>query len=206
MTRKKHLVSEDDKTVWDSLAKGVRPLKGVADRRAVSLSPLPSRVLGRERFSDSPGHRPFVPGLSVPGVGSGDPGAALSRMTCPDMLQPGCLSGMDRKNAERLRKGRASVDATLDLHGMTQDQAQSALSGFIRRGFDMDWRVVVVVTGRGSRSGEPGVLRSRLPHWLNGAGLRPFVVGFTQAQPKDGGAGAFYVRLRRHRDRTMPHP
>lgn len=198
MVRKKKPVSEDDKIVWDALAGGIRPLKGASDRYVASLSPLPSRILGRDRFSETPGHRPYVPGLSVPGVGSGDPGATLAR-TRHEPLQPGCLSGMDKKNAERMRKGRASVDATLDLHGMTQAQAEAALNGFVRRGFDHDWRVVLVVTGRGYRSGEPGVLRARLPHWLNGATLRPFIVGFTEAQPKDGGAGAFYVRLRRHR-------
>ncbi len=42
-----------------------------------------------------------------------------------------------------------------------------------------------------------GVLREQFPRWLNEAGLRPLVLGFAAAQPKDGGGGAFYVYLRK---------
>jgi DNA-nicking Smr family endonuclease len=35
--------------------------------------------------------------------------------------------------------------------------------------------------------------------WLASAEMRPFVVGFGEAGPAHGGAGALYVRIRRGR-------
>jgi DNA-nicking Smr family endonuclease len=43
------------------------------------------------------------------------------------------------------------------------------------------------------------VLRRVVPHWLRLAEARPFVLGFEEAAPHHGGAGALYVRLRRRR-------
>ena len=50
------------------------------------------------------------------------------------------------------------------------------------------------MSGRGS-----GVLREAVPRWLNEPPLRPRIIAFTQAQPKDGGHGALYVLLKRPR-------
>jgi hypothetical protein len=47
---------------------------------------------------------------------------------------------------------------------------------------------------------ETGVLRRLVPHWLREPDLRSTVLGFEEAGPGHGGAGALYVRLRR-RDR-----
>jgi DNA-nicking Smr family endonuclease len=50
------------------------------------------------------------------------------------------------------------------------------------------------MAGRGA-----GVLREAVPRWLNEPPLRPRVIAFTYAQPKDGGHGALYVLLKRPR-------
>ncbi|MBT6895418.1 MAG: Smr/MutS family protein, partial [Rhodobacterales bacterium] len=44
-----------------------------------------------------------------------------------------------------------------------------------------------------------GVLRQSLPDWLSGPSVSDKVLQVTQAQPKHGGTGAFYVYLRRKR-------
>ena len=56
---------------------------------------------------------------------------------------------------------------------------------------------MIVVTGRGARDG--ATLRTEVPRWLNEPGLRKLILGFSEAQPQDGGAGALYVLLRRAR-------
>jgi DNA-nicking Smr family endonuclease len=62
-------------------------------------------------------------------------------------------------------------------------------------------RVLLVVTGKGARGGEGGrgVIRAALPHWLETPALRPYVAALRAAHPRHGGAGAWYVILRRRR-------
>jgi DNA-nicking Smr family endonuclease len=107
--------------------------------------------------------------------------------------------GIDRANAERLRRGRWPIDARLDLHGKTQDEAHRALAAFVARSRDAGHRCVLVITGRGLGPSGPGVLKSAVPRWLAEAELRRHILMTAPAQPKDGGAGALYLLLRRQR-------
>ncbi|MEO1066749.1 MAG: Smr/MutS family protein [Pseudomonadota bacterium] len=123
---------------------------------------------------------------------------------------PAGPQSIDKKLKVRLGRGRDELDGRIDLHGMTQRQAHSALMNFIRYGHFQGWRNVLVITGKGksdpkSRDLLPdetadigqGVLRRRVPEWLRDPALRPFVVGFDEAHQRHGGGGALYVRLRR---------
>ncbi|MDH3701635.1 MAG: Smr/MutS family protein [Alphaproteobacteria bacterium] len=112
-------------------------------------------------------------------------------------LRHGETAGIDRRTAENLRRGRMSIEARLDLHGMTQIEAHRALSAFVAGQHESGRRCVLVVTGKGREGG--GVLRSMVPQWLNATELRPRVLAFNYAQPRDGGEGALYVLLRRRR-------
>lgn len=115
-------------------------------------------------------------------------------------LASGDYSGLDRRTADRFRRGKLPIDARLDLHGLYQDAAHHALNDFILSCAAAGKRKVLVITGRGSREGS-GVLRERLPQWLNQPPCREHVVSFTTARPQHGRDGAFYVLLRRKRDR-----
>jgi DNA-nicking Smr family endonuclease len=109
-------------------------------------------------------------------------------------------AGLDRANAERLKRGKHRVEARLDLHGMTQDEAHQELAGFIGGARAAGKRCVLVITGRGALKGLQGVggvLRAAVPRWLDEPGFRPHVLAIATAQPRDGGAGALYVMLRR---------
>lgn len=114
----------------------------------------------------------------------------------PD-LTPSVTPGLDRRSAERLKRGQRPIEARLDLHGMTQEEAHPALDHFLARADAAGQRCVLVITGKGGRGG--GVLRAAVPRWLNEAPNRARLLAFTPAQPKDGGGGALYVLLRRHR-------
>jgi DNA-nicking Smr family endonuclease len=101
----------------------------------------------------------------------------------------------DRAGEKRVRRGRVEAGATLDLHGHTQQSGRAALESFLRAAQARGDRAVIVVTGVG-RTGE-GVLRRRLPEWLAERDLRPLVSGYAQAHRTHGGAGAFYVFIKR---------
>jgi DNA-nicking Smr family endonuclease len=107
-------------------------------------------------------------------------------------------TGLDRRNAQRLKRGQMAIEAQLDLHGLTQAEAHNALARFIARNFDEGRRAVLIITGKGARDGE-GVLRRAVPRWLEEPGLRDMILAREEAQPRHGGGGALYVMLRRKR-------
>jgi DNA-nicking Smr family endonuclease len=111
------------------------------------------------------------------------------------------LTGLDRRLRQRLARGRAGIDARIDLHGLTQAEAHDALARFLRGARAEGARIVLVITGKGMRGADPdrGVLRRQVPLWLRSPKLREAVLGFEPAGPTHGGEGAFYVRLRRAR-------
>ena len=90
-----------------------------------------------------------------------------------------------------------AIDGRIDLHGMTQDAAHAALTGFIAHSHEAGRRCVLVITGKGRAGG--GVLRAQVPRWLNQGPLRERILGFSYARPQHGGDGALYVLIRRRR-------
>ncbi len=113
-------------------------------------------------------------------------------------INHGELSGMDKNTAEKLRKGKMNIDARLDLHGFTQDKAFAKLADFIEIAYERGNRCLLIVTGKGTKlGGGVGVLRGNLPKWLNTTYIRPKILVYCHAQPKDGGVGAVYILLRK---------
>jgi DNA-nicking Smr family endonuclease len=117
----------------------------------------------------------------------------------PEVTADDRPAGLDRATAERLRRGLRPIEARLDLHGMTQAEAHQALTEFVRTSSQAGRRCLLVTTGRGFGQERPGILRNAVPRWLDAAGLRRQVLAVAAAQPRHGGAGAFYVLLRRRR-------
>lgn len=138
----------------------------------------------------------------------------------------GGAPGMDRRLQLRLKRGQLPIEARIDLHGLTREKAHVALNGFLARQEALGRRCVLVITGKGrpdwQRSGhdspwgsgswgsgswggeerEIGVIRRALPGWLADYPNKERVLAFAPAQPQDGGKGAWYVLLRRRRERT----
>jgi DNA-nicking Smr family endonuclease len=107
------------------------------------------------------------------------------------------FAGIDRANAERLKRGLHRIEARLDLHGMTQAEAHPALSAFIAASRAAGRRCVLVITGRGLGQSGLGVLKSSVPRWLEEPELRRHILAIAPAQPQHGGPGATYLLLRR---------
>ena len=114
------------------------------------------------------------------------------------------LAPIERRLKRELSRGRAAIDAALDLHGLTQAEAHQALRGFLRHSQARGARRVIVVTGKGGPldevgqwPSERGVLRRLTPQWLREPDLRSVVLGFEEAGRAHGGSGALYVRIRR---------
>jgi DNA-nicking Smr family endonuclease len=102
----------------------------------------------------------------------------------------------DRGNEKRVRRGKLEIGASLDLHGHTQETARAALVRFVRAAQSRGDRTVIVITGVGRGGGE-GVLKRRFPEWLAERDIRVCVTGYAPAHRAHGGAGAFYVFIKR---------
>src|SRR5262249_4997257 len=119
--------------------------------------------------------------------------AAPVRAPKPPARPEPALAPLDRREKQRVARGKAAIDARLDLHGHTQAEAHAALLRFLRHASDNGAKLVLVITGKS------GVLRQQVPHWLDLAEFRALVIGFDAAGVRHGGEGALYVRVRRSR-------
>jgi DNA-nicking Smr family endonuclease len=165
--------AHDDHALWGEITRSVRPLKGKR----------PS-VAGPVRTTARPASRPAsASALVVPAAAPSAPP----------------LAPIDRRLRQRLSRGAAAVDARLDLHGLTQAAAKGRLESFLHGAQARGHGLVLVITGKGRGEGE-GVLRRQVPLWLALPQLRALVIGFEEAAPTHGGAGALYVRVRKARD------
>jgi DNA-nicking Smr family endonuclease len=113
---------------------------------------------------------------------------------------------MDKRLKQRFQRGELPIEARLDLHGLTLANAERAMSRLIRDCLAQQKRCLLVITGKGARSSESGVqgrgvLRAWLPEYLKRGPWRDQILGVTPARQEMGGAGAFYVLLRRQRDK-----
>ncbi|HEY1864525.1 MAG TPA: Smr/MutS family protein [Roseiarcus sp.] len=184
-------LSDEEIALWTEVA------RSVARRRGATL-PTPTNPA-----------RPARP--SVPPATSAElPAARPAKAAAPP------LAPIERRLKRELQRGRASIDAALDLHGLTQAEAHQALRGFLRHSQARGAKLVIIVTGKGGPldelrqwPNERGVLRRLTPQWLREPDLRSVVLalrepdlrsvvlGFEEAGRAHGGSSALYVRLRR---------
>ncbi|EPR42776.1 Smr protein/MutS2 [Desulfovibrio sp. X2] len=120
-----------------------------------------------------------------------------------DEFMHGQVRGLDGKIFRRLKAGQYAVEAHLDMHGMTQEQAYDALLFFLREAYFSGKRVVLLIPGRGKGSPHGlGLLKREIQFWLTREPLRRAVLAYCTALPRHGGAGALYVMLRKFRKET----
>lgn len=99
-----------------------------------------------------------------------------------------------RRTMRKLARGNFAVQAEIDLHGMTVDEARSRLADFIEQSAKTGKRCVRVVHGKGRGSGQRGpALKPGVNRWLR---RWDSVLAFVSTPQVHGGTGAVYVLLR----------
>lgn len=102
--------------------------------------------------------------------------------------------GVQQRLFAELQRGHISIDLELDLHGLTIAYAKETLDAFLQDCRRRHARCVMIIHGKGVRSGErKPVLKRKVNYWLR---LREDVLAFCSATRRDGGTGAVYVLLR----------
>ena len=107
-----------------------------------------------------------------------------------------CKQSIPTKRLGQLKKGLIPYEACLDLHGLRPDAARESLCHFIEQHIQQGHRCLLIIHGKGGRTGESPILKNHVNHWLQ---QLPQVLAFHSAIPRDGGNGALYVLLKRQR-------
>ncbi len=188
----------EEQALWNKVAQTATPLKR-------NVLPMPLEVQKpdrREGHSTKPATR-----IETFQVGSKAPTSRDHDLlqTLPERLQ-GAPVAMDRKAFGKLKRGKLSPEAKIDLHGMSLAQAHPALLHFIMASHASRRRLVLVITGKGKTPRDegpipvrPGALKHQVPEWLRAPAMAGAVLQVTSAHRRHGGDGAYYVYLRRHR-------
>ena len=184
--RRKRALSEEERVLWESVAKQTKPLRKRSRAAKPQLAAPDSASPAAAKAAAAPKAHPPAKRAPRPEVAPAAPP----------------LAPLGRRERSQLSRGRKEIDARLDLHGMTQTRAHRALSGFLQRAHSDGLTFVLIITGKGRTIGpesERGVLRRQVPQWLSLPEFRSLVVGFEEAHIGHGGEGALYVRIRRSR-------
>lgn len=180
--RKKRL-GEADRALWERVKRDVKPLKPVPRQPEGSVSIEAVEAAAHGTLELQP---------PIPTPPSAEPAPVKPRR------RPG---DVDKKTRRKLTRGAMPIEARIDLHGMTQEEAHRALISFIETQTALRRRMVLVITGKGVGGEGRGVLRRAVPEWLLGRELVRHVVSYGPAAQTHGGDGALYVRLRGRSDR-----
>lgn len=157
-------MDKDDDDLWHRVTRGIRRL---SPAHRVEESPKPaSKAPSMDHFEPAPPPAPHM---------------AKGR-------------DVDAATLRRIKTGKIPIEATCDLHGLTRDQAARQVKNFIMRAHASGYRLVLVITGKGS-----GALRRELPHWLEAPDTAPIILKTMPAPKNKGGDGATLIYLRRKR-------
>lgn len=173
----KNKLDPQDSALFRRAMQGVKPLKAGPARAAPQpptssprKQPVQVKPLAEDPFSD---YETLDP------VGSED-SLSFAR------------SGISARFLRRLQRGDKGIEASLDLHGKTIEEARQVLYQFLLQCQAAGRKQVLIVHGKG-RFGNKPILKNKLNHWLRQTEL---VLAFCSAKLKDGGTGAVYVLLK----------
>ncbi len=102
---------------------------------------------------------------------------------------------------------------SIDLHGYSLEQANKTIENFIYDSYNKKINKLIVVTGKGLHSQnekdpyvskELSILKYSVPEFIeNNKSLMNIINEIKNANPEDGGSGAFYIFLKKKRNQKF---
>ena len=127
---------------------------------------------------------------------SGEPAVAIDPYDLLAFKRPGVQDGVYRN----LRLGKYALDARLDLHKMTVDNARREVYQFVRDCVAHDVRSALITHGTGVGRAQPAILKSYIAFWLP---QLDDVLAFHTAQKHHGSYGSTYVLMRKSAQKRL---
>lgn len=178
-------MSDDDIDLFRSAMGDVKPIKNEQKVRLKTKTEDGSVLQARREAAQSVGEQ-SADGLTVDYVQQVEAQAVLS------FMRPGIQHSLFKK----LKQGLLPMEARVDLHGMTVEQARTTVLEFIRDCYQHEVRFALITHGKGEGRTQPAILKSCINTWLP---QLPDVLAFHSAQGQHGGLGATYVLIRSSR-------
>ena len=127
---------------------------------------------------------------------SGEYVAPVDPLAILEFKRDGVQNGVYRN----LRLGKYQIDARLDLHNMTVEQARAAVFQFVTDCMNYDIRCALITHGKSEGREKPALLKSCVAHWLP---QLDNVMAFHSAQKRHGASGATYILLRKSEQKKL---
>lgn len=183
-------LSGEERDLWALATRDVTPAKKRKRKAPAVVALAPRRAPANER--PRPANKEIAVQVSAPAT-------RIAKDRTPAAKPSAAFGAGDPKADRKAARGLIPIEARLDLHGMTQVAAHARVTRFILGAREDGLRLVLIITGKGERAGGEGrgVIRMRFLDWIETAPLRAAIARVANAKPKDGGAGAFYVFLKR---------
>jgi len=115
--------------------------------------------------------------------------------------------GIDKSTLKKFKREEFKIEAVLDLHGLTEDEAFVKVDNFIPQCYNQGKRCVVIITGKGQTIHEnddiftpKGILKRQVPQWLDMPRIRAMILTYKHPSESLGGSGALYILLKRNKE------
>ena len=181
----------DDNDIWEIYVRTVKPLKPYNISSSVIQETSKQEQKNNVALSDVQLIKKLLPTIVT----------SLSPVYMPVIVLPNSLKLAEKNKRKKLRKGNFEPEATLDLHGLSRDNAYYRLSQFIHQSYDKGHRYLLIITGKGRYCYDTyqntGLLRGLVADWLEESDFSQYVSVKQPASSVHGGEGAYYVILKK---------
>lgn len=178
-------MKHEDKQLFEQEMKDVRPLKA-------RVAEVPKRP--RDKAEPGVAYRRAAAQQTVEGDGNFLT-TGFVEFVHPQEVLSFKRGGVQNGVFLKLQHGGYPIEATLDLHLMSLEEAREQVFHFIHDCLRYEVRTALINHGKGSRSKEsPAMIKSYVARWLP---QFHEIMAFHSAQGFHGGTGAVYVLLRK---------
>lgn len=180
------LFTDPDESLFADAMQQVQPLE---KKSKITSSTAPVRKKVRkdihQQISHPAYHEPAQRKSSLQEEGS--PWVLRANGIAPDILK-------------KISCGQIPVNQSIDLHGMTRDQAISSLEQTLQSSLQASDRVLRIIHGRGLHSpdGRP-VLKNSVYQWLKAGSMSGYILAVTPAPNTAGGSCLVLLRRDKHK-------
>jgi len=203
----KNKITKEDFILWEKITKNIQPIDNNSskrDREFNDLKGLNSANNQQKQKLDSLSSEKtnqIIEKRSKSNVINNNKVSSSLKANNEDLF-----TGIHKRLDQKMTRGHVEIDASIDLHGLNQEQARLELNNFILRSKKNNFKIVLVITGKGNSpktdseyevdNSQRGVLNKNLPLWLKKDEIRKNINGYRYASQKHGGQGAYYILLK----------